>query len=134
MQIAVSLIGDELADDAVLRAVVDELVDLHRVDAHALAGSLEDACRRGLCPASVGRRVAVEVIPASAAGGIGFDAEFGARVGRRLVDVSTPSGPLTALPYEQLFAAEHGFARARKLARKAAEQVQGLSDFLSGRD
>ncbi len=134
MQIAVSLIGDGLADDAVLRAVVDELVDLHRVDAYALAGSLEDACRRGLCPASVGQRVAVEVLPASAAGGSGFDADFGARVGCRLVDVPPRVGPPEALPYEELFAVEHRFVRARKLARKAAEQVQGLGDFLSGRD
>ncbi len=134
LQIAVSLVGDGLADDAVLRAVADELVGEHRIDAHALAGSLEDACRRGLCSAAAGARVAVEVLPTSAAGGIGFDAEFGERVGKRLVDGPAPAQAPTPLPYEELFAAEHRFARARKLARRAAERVPGLGDFLSEDD
>lgn len=135
LQIAISLVADGLADDAVLRAVAAELVDDHRVDAHAIAGSLEDATRRGLCGAEAARRVATHVLPASAAGAVGFDAEFGARVGRRLHE-DMAQGHRQApqpLPYEELFFDEHRFARARKMARKAAEQVPGLSDFLADR-
>lgn len=132
LQIAVSLVSDGLADDAVLAAVVDELVISHRVDAHALAGSMEDATRRGLCSAEAVRRVAVQVLPASAAGVVGFDAAFGARVSRRLDDASS-QGHLQAaqpLPYEELLVQEGHFAQARRLARRAARQVPGLADFL----
>ena len=132
LQIAISLVSDGLADDAVLSAVVDELVLSHRVDAHGLAGSMEDATRRGLCSADAARRVALEVLPASAAGSVGFDAEFAARIGRRLQDDRAQGHlqPAQPLPYETLLVEEGRFAQARKLARQAARQVPGLADFL----
>ncbi len=136
-QIALSLVSDGLADDTVLIDVAEDLANAWRFDAEALAGSLEDATRRGLCSQDLAVRVATSLLPRTAAFDVGFDGTFAARVGRRieaLRDLPEASDVNHPLPYEQLFEAEQGFVRARKLARKTAGRIPGLSDFLGTGD
>lgn len=133
LQIALNLADEGLADDSVLVAVAEELVGEHKVTADGLAGSIEDAVRRGLCRPELAKRIAQDVLPRTAAFEVGFDLGFAARVVRRLTASPlgrTPQQSLQPLPYEQLFEAEQSFAKARKLARETAEKIPGLSDFL----
>lgn len=135
-QIALTLAQDGLADDRVVVAVAEDLVRDHRVHAEGLAGSLEDAVRRGLCTAELARHVATELLPRTAAFDAGFRPEFAARVVKRLA-THVPQRPEPVpqpLPYEQLFESERAFAQARKLALRTAGQIPGLSDFLEMRD
>lgn len=130
-QIALSLAADGLADDAVVRAVADDLVDAHRVDGLGLAGSLEDAARRGVCDGATARHVAAEVLPRSAAASVGFGVDLADQVVRRLSDRDNPSQrEPEPLPYEALFVAEENFAHARKLARKAAARISDFAAFI----
>lgn len=133
LQIAVNLADSQLCDDAIVIAVAESLVKEARADADDLAGSLEDAVRRGLCRSAYARHVATTLLPRSAAYGVGFTREFAARVVARLVSPthSPPTPLLEPLPYEQLFAAEQAFHHARKLARQTANRIPGLADFLS---
>ena len=136
-QIALSLAADGLADDAVLIAVAEDLVHAWRFDAEAVAGSLEDATRRGLCNQELAVRVATLLLPRTVAFDAGFDGPFAARVEQRLralTDLPVADDQRQPLPYEQLFRAEQGFAQARKLARKTAGRIAGLSEFLGGCD
>ena len=41
-----------------------------------------------------------------------------------------PPSPPQPLAYEQLFESERAFAQARKLARRTAGRIPGLSEFL----
>lgn len=135
-QIALNLTEEGLADERVLTAVAEELVQEHRVTADGLAGSLEDAARRGLCGIGLAQRVAAELLPRTSALDVGFSAPFADRVVRRMGPVSqpVPLGAVLPLPYENLFEAERAFGKARSLARKTAERIPGLSEFLSGDD
>ncbi|MBI5608247.1 MAG: hypothetical protein HY902_05150, partial [Deltaproteobacteria bacterium] len=78
----------------------------------------------------------VEILPRTAALDAGFSADFGKRVARRLgqslpvVSPGSQGETPQPLPYEQLFEAERAFAQAKKLARKTAERIGGLTDFL----
>ena len=118
------------------RSVVEELVRGHRVDAEGLAGSLEDAVRRGLCPAALATRVAREVLPRTAAFEVGFQSAFAERVVARLGPEAYDARPPTPEPlaYEQLFESERAFAQARKLAKRTAGRIPGLSEFLEQGD
>ncbi len=132
LQIALSLAQDGLCDDRILIAVAEELVRDHCVDAAGLAGSIEDAVRRGLCSPELGCRVVSELLPRTAAFDVGFQPAFAARLRRTLQSAGPPvqdTAPLP-LPYEQLFESEQAFARARKLAIKTAGRIAGLSEFL----
>lgn len=133
LQIAVNLADAQLCDDGVVIAVAESLVKESRVDAQDLAGSLEDAVRRGLCRPAYAIHVAHTLLPRSAAFAVGFTKPFAARVVERLS--ANPGEPLRAvlepLPYEQLFEAEQAFAQARKLARQTANRIPGLAEFLS---
>jgi hypothetical protein len=133
-QIALNLTEEGLADERVLTAVAEELVQEHRVTADGLAGSLEDAARRGLCGLALAQRVAVELLPRTSALDAGFTSIFADRVVKRMGPVSppVPVGAVLPLPYENLFEAERAFGKARSLARKTAERIPGLSEFLSG--
>ncbi len=133
LQIAVNLADAQLCDDSVVIAVAESLVKEARVDAQDLAGTLEDAVRRGLCRRDYAVQVVQTLLPRSAAFDVGFTKPFAARVVERL---SAPVRPqqrpvLEPLPYEQLFEAEQAFARARKLARHTANRIPGLAEFLS---
>ena len=132
-QIAVNLADSQLCDDAVVIGVAESLVKESRVDAEDLAGSLEDAVRRGLCRQAYAVHVAQALLPRSAAFSVGFTKPFAARVAERLAaHAGAPPTPLLEpLPYEQLFAAEQAFHNARKLARQTANRIPGLADFLS---
>ncbi len=137
LQIALNLASEGLADERVLTAVAEELVREHKIGADGLAGSIEDAARRGLCTRELAERLVVEILPRTAALDAGFSADFGQRVARRLgqsMPVDSPSSLANELPqplpYEQLFEAERAFAHAKKLARKTAERIGGLTDFL----
>lgn len=133
LQIAASLFDDGLAGAAEVRAVAEALARDFRVDAHGLAGSVEDATRRRLCSTDTAVTIVGDILPHSDVVEAGFTAAFADRVVRRLRHSSVaavPTGEVTPLAYEELFDAEHRFARTRKMARKAAAQVPGLSDFL----
>ncbi len=132
LQIAVNLADAQLCDDAVVIAVAESLVKESHVDAQDLAGSLEDAVRRGLCRQAYAMHVAQTLLPRSAAFDVGFTKPFAARVVERLsAHAGEPPRPiLQPLPYEQLFEAEQAFAQARKLARQTANRIPGLADFL----
>ena len=133
LQIALSLQEDGLAGAVEVSAVAEALVSGFRVDAHGLAGSIEDAARRGICSVATAEYVAAEILPSTDVARAGFSASFADRVVRRLRQATPPIAPtlpLAPLAYEDLFDAEHLFARTRKLARKAAERVPGLGDFL----
>lgn len=136
LQMALSLANDGLASDAVLLAVAEELAAEHRVSAESLAGSLEDAVRRQLCSVALGQRVAADLLPKSAAWHAGFDVAFANKVKRRLGPAReiVPPALAVSLPYETLLREEHAFAQARKLARKTAERIPGLADFLQDDD
>lgn len=133
LQIALSLHEDGLAGPVVLREVAEALVRDFRVDAHGLAGSIEDAVRRGLCSTATAMAVVSDILPQTDAVNAGFSVGFAERVVRRLgqsePSIVLPAEPVV-LPYEELFDAEHHFARARKAARRAAERVPGLREFL----
>ena len=133
LQIAVNLADGQLCDDAVVIAVAESLVKESGVDAQDLAGTLEDAVRRGLCRQAYGVHVAQTLLPRSAAFDAGFSKGFAARVVERLAahPGEPPRPELAPLPYEQLFEAELAFARARKLARQTAHRIPGLAEFLS---
>ncbi|MCO4762228.1 MAG: hypothetical protein KC502_12030 [Myxococcales bacterium] len=132
LQIVLSLHQDGLAGPVEVTAVAEALVRDFRVDAHGLAGSIEDATRRGLCSADTAERVVAEILPHTDAAQAGFDARFADRVVRRLRQAPpvAPAGEPEPLAYEELFDAEHRFASARKMARKAASRVPGFRDFL----
>jgi len=137
LQIALSLAQDGLADDSVLVAVAEELVREHRVAPDGLAGSVEDAARRGLCTLVLARRVLQELLPRTAAFDAGLDQAFGARAARRLgtsEQSNTAVQPIQPLPYEKLFEAEQAFAKARKIAVRTAERIPGLAEFLDPSD
>ena len=114
------------------RAQCEELVQAHRVTADGLAGSLEDAARRGLCDLELARRTAIDLLPRTAALDAGFTALYADRVVRRMGPVSppVPVGAVLPLPYENLFEAERAFGKARRLALKTAQRIPGLSEFL----
>ena len=133
LQIAVNLADSNLCDDAVVLAVAESLVKEARVDAQDLAGSLEDAVRRGLCRHAYAVHLAQTLLPRSAAFDVGFTQPFATRVVQRLHGYAGQPSPvmLEPLPYEQLFEAELAFAHARKLARQTAHRIPGLADFLS---
>lgn len=135
-QIALTLAQDGLADDRVVVAVAEDLVRDHRVSAEGLAGSLEDATRRGLCNLEMARHVASELLPRTAAFDAGFRPDFAQRVVKRLGSYGAPRPePVPQpLPYEQLFEAERAFAQARKLAIRTAGQIPGFAEFLEMRD
>ena len=137
LQIALCLAQEGLCNDTVLGAVADELVREHRVVADGLAGSVEDAARRGLCSLELARRVTVDLLPRTAAIDHGYTTGFAARAERRLGshDVArvVPT-PIQPLPYEKLFEAEQAFARARRIAVRTAERIPGLADFLDSDD
>jgi hypothetical protein len=122
-----------MCEDGVVIAVAESLVKEAHVDAQDLAGTLEDAVRRGLCRRDYAIRVAQTLLPQSAAFDVGFTKPFAARVVQRLASPSaaTPRQSAETLPYEQLFEAEQAFARARKIARQTAGRIPGLADFLS---
>ena len=130
---ALHLADAQLCADAVVMAVAESLVTETRLDADDLAGSLEDAVRRGVCSRDFGVRVAKGLLPRTAAFDVGFHTGFAARVVERLytTHVDAPVGGVPNLPYEQLFEAEQAFAHARKLARKTAAHLPGLADFLN---
>ncbi len=133
LQIAVNLGDAGLCEDAVVLAVAESLVKEARADAQDLAGTLEDAVRRGLCRPAYAVHVANNLLPRSAAFAVGFTKPFAARVVERLAGHAgdAPRPLLEPLPYEQLFEAEQAFAQARKLARQTAKHIPGLSEFLS---
>ena len=133
LQIAVNLGDGKLCDDSVVLAVAESLVKEARVDADDLAGTLEDAVRRGLCRPAYASHVAQVLLPRSAAFDVGFTKPFAARVVERLhAHAGAPARPvLEPLPYEQLFEAEQAFHNARKLARQTAHRIPGLSEFLN---
>ena len=137
LQIALHLAAEQLADDRVLTEVAEELVRDHKVTADGLAGSIEDALRRGLCTRALAVHVATELLPRTNAYDVGFTPHFGMRVSGRLdeplVTVQLPES-LPPLPYETLFAEEQAFAKARRLAAQTAGRITGLADFLGGRD
>ena len=132
LQITLSLHEDGLAGEVEVREVAEALVRDFRVDAHGLAGSIEDAARRGLCSSTTAKVVARDILPTTDAAQAGFSAAFADRVVRRLGDAPFPVRPATPnqLAYERLFDAEHRFAATRKLARKAAARVPGMREFL----
>jgi len=136
LQIALHLTGEALADDRVITEVADELVRDHRVGADGLAGSVEDALRRGLCTRKLAERVVTVLLPATSAYDIGFSGPFAAKVAGRLGEplrsVTSAADP-DPLPYESLFAAEQAFAKAAKLARATAGKIPGLAEFLGSR-
>jgi hypothetical protein len=136
LQIAVHLASEGLADDRVLVAVAEELVQQHKVTAEGLAGSLEDAVRRGLCDLALAERLASTLLPRTSAAEVGFSASFAARVLPRLgpVPQAIAPQPVQPLPYESLFEAERAFARARKVALKTAARLPGLAEFLGAHD
>jgi hypothetical protein len=135
LQIALTLAADGLADDSVTVAVVEELVRAHQVDADGLAGSLEDAVRRGLCPLALAARVTTELLPRTVAFEVGFRREFAERVLPRLGPERPQRTARTEpLAYERLFESERAFAQARKLALRTAGRIPGLSEFLESRD
>ena len=137
LQIALNLAQDGLAEDSVLVAVAEELVREHRVPADGLAGSVEDAARRGLCSLALARRVLHDLLPRTAAFDAGFDQAFGARAAKRLGATEAPgaaTGPIQPLPYEKLFEAEQAFAKARKIAVRTAGRIPGLAEFLDSSD
>lgn len=136
LQIALHLTSEGLAGDTVVAAVADELVQQHHVAADGLAGSIEDAVRRGLCTVAVADRVARTVLTQSAARDAGFSVAYAERMVSRLGPVTAvvPVGPPEPLPYERLFEAERAFAHARKLARKTAARLPGLAEFLGQDD
>ncbi|MSP92090.1 MAG: hypothetical protein EXR79_09870 [Myxococcales bacterium] len=134
LQIALDLATQGLCDDRALVAVAEELAVLGDFGPEALAGSMEDAVRRGLCGPALACRVAAELFPHTAMYDAGWSEAFGSRVALRLERSATaavnPPGT-EVLPYEQLFASEHAFARARRLARAAAGRIPGLAEFLA---
>lgn len=133
LQIALHLTDAGLCADAVLMAVAESLVTDSHLDAEDLAGSLEDAVRRGLCSRDFGLRVTKSLLPRTAAFDAGFHTGFASRVADRLLACPVKPLPSTVpnLPYEQLFEAEQAFASARKLARKTASNLPGVADWLS---
>jgi hypothetical protein len=135
-QIALDLQRQGLCGDAIGVAVVDELVADWQLGGEALAGLLEDAVRRGLCGRSLAVRIAEDVLPKTSAFDTGWSLAYAGRVVQRLPEdrPGSQAGEPVALPYEQLFAGEQAFAKARKLALKAMEKVPGLSEFLGGSD
>lgn len=131
LQIVASLYGDGLADATCVRAVAEDLVSGWRVDGAALAGSLEDAVRRGVCGREAAVRLATEVLPIGLVARAGLDRPLGERLARRLADAPAAAPPAAVtLPYEELLVAENAFAAARKLARRAVAQVPGVKGFL----
>lgn len=135
LQIALHLATEGLADDRVLTAVAEELVKEHRASAEGLAGSVEDALRRGLCSLELAQRSLAELLPKTAAFDAGFSASFGQRAASRLSQFRSDEAPAAAtepLAYETLFEAERAFAKARKLAVQTAGKIPGLSEFLGG--
>ena len=132
LQIVLNLADAQLCDDAVVMAVAESLVREARVDAQDLAGTLEDAVRRGLCRPEYAAHVAQSLLPRTAASDVGFTKPFAMRVVSRLVaPIHAPQRPsLEPLPYEQLFQAEQAFAHARKIARQTANRIPGLAEFL----
>ncbi len=137
LQIALHLATEHLADDRVLTEVAEELVRDHRVSAEGLAGSIEDALRRGLCTRELASHAVVDLLPRTIAYDSGFTPNFAGRVAGRLGQQlpETPAAQaLPPLPYETLFAAEQAFTKARKLALQTAGKIPGLADFLGGRD
>ncbi|MSQ83110.1 MAG: hypothetical protein EXR77_09380 [Myxococcales bacterium] len=133
LQIALHLATENLADDRVLTAVAEELVSEHRVSAEGLAGSIEDALRRGLCSVELAHSAVVNLLPRTAAYDAGFTPQFATKVAGRLrhsVGEVAAVQPLQPLPYETLFEAEKAFAKARKLALQTAGKIPGLAEFL----
>lgn len=134
-QIALHLAEEGLADDGVIVAVAEDLVRSYKVHADGLAGSLEDAARRGLCKGELACRVATDILPKTAAFDVGFHPAYAARVAKRLGSYTSPRPvptTLQPLPYEQLFEAEKRFTQARKLALQTAGRIPGLAEFLGG--
>ncbi len=142
-QIATSLYGDKLCGATEVLAVAEDLVGSWRVDGAGLAGSLEDAVRRGVCPAPAAIELVEAVLPMGLPARAGLDRALVERTLRRLqAGVASaapappgPEGPVLAdLPYESLWASERAFAEtramARRLARQTAAHVPGLSAFL----
>lgn len=133
LQIALALAEDGVADDPVIVAVIEGLLAQRELDAMALAGTLEDAARRGLVGTERAAHVASEVLPRTVAFDRGFRPALGERVAARIAAIQAwdvaPADP-RPLPYERLFEDERRFARARRLARKTAARVPGLVDFL----
>ena len=136
LQIALHLADCGFCEDGVVLAVAEALVTENRLDAEDLAGTLEDAVRRGVCRRAYGAHAAQHLLPRSAAFAAGFDPAFAARVAARLQPFSGEAPPAIGdtLPYEQLFAAEQAFHAARKLALKTAEKIPGLAAFLAPRE
>lgn len=137
LQIALHLATEGLADDRVLSAVAEELVREHNVGAEGLAGTIEDALRRGLCTIALAQSVVEALLPRTAAYDAGFSPAFAQRVANRLPAAAVPPLPMTEpvpLPYESLFEAEKAFAKARKLALQTAGKIPGLAEFLGESD
>lgn len=135
-QIVASLFSDGLASAAEVRAVAEDLVNAWRVDGAGIAGSLEDAVRRGICAPRHARELAEDVLPIGLVARAGFDRTLGSRLLRRLGD-DGGLGPdvvaVAALPYEELLVEEHAFAAARKVAKATAARVPGLREFLESK-
>ncbi|MEY3011456.1 MAG: hypothetical protein RIT45_191 [Pseudomonadota bacterium] len=130
-QIVASLYSDGLCGPTEVRVVADDLITAWRVDGPGIAGSLEDAVRRGIVSSEAAERLAREVLPMGLAGRAGFDAAAAERLLRRVGSMRPPSVAAdVALPYERLVEDERAFAAARKMARQAAGRVPGLRDFL----
>ena len=137
LQIALDLAAQGLCDDRAVIPVAEELASQGGFGPEALAGSMEDAVRRGLCPAPLAQRLAADVLPHTALYDAGWSDAFGGRVAARLARSAAPVPVRVGtevLPYERLFANEHAFARARRLARTAAGRIPGLADFLAPTD
>jgi len=134
-QIAVSLRDAGHAADSTVSTVADAMVNEYRVDAHGIAGSIEDAVSRGLCSVDTARHLCADVLPDSDAGSVGFDRAFGGRVDRRIQDlpVQVPPTDVQPLPYEQLIVDEAAFSAARRMARKTAAKIGGIAEFLDPR-
>ena len=130
-QIALCLADSGHASDGVVRRVVSALVQNHRVDGDGLAGSLEDAAARGLLGQKTASRI-VDVLLQSEAATAGFNHALGQRLRRRLgrFPETLPPTPLSELPYEQLMVDEAALAAARRLARKTAQKIGGITGFL----
>jgi len=138
LQIACSLFDTAEASAETVRRVADELVSVHRFSATALAGTCEDAARRGLLSAERAAFIVRELLPSTRASLVGFMPAFGAEVARRLERSRLPrpiARPVARpLPYERLLADERGFGKARKLAREAVADLPSLSQFLEAEE
>lgn len=130
-QIVASLYSDGLCGPTEVRVVAEDLITAWRVDGPGLAGSLEDAVRRGIVAREAAERLAREVLPVGLAARSGFDEAAAERLLRRVGSIRPPSRAAeAALPYERLLDDERAFAAARKMARQAAGRVPGLREFL----